>query len=722
MKENNFLDEKFDFYYDNDRENKIKSTVKLIAALFSVSILLSSFFSVLIVPMGGALNKSYDYWEKVPVLVSLEKQSPEISEVYDQEGNIIATFYSENREEVAYEDINKNTINALLAIEDSRFFEHKGLDIKGTTRAFIKNRGGGSTLTQQYAKNLILFQANNKKSQKKAVEKTYKRKILELKSARYIEEKMTKEEIIVGYLNIVNFSEGVYGIGAASKVFFSKKPKDLTIAESAFLVGILQRPEFYSPIKNIKNALKKKDIVLKRMLETNKITEKDFEQAKTEKIELKINKTKNGCTSSKHPFYCERVKEEILNDKTYGETKEERLAFLHNGGLKIKTNLSPKLHREMMETAKKTLGVSNPYGTGISLVEPGTGKILGFGVNREFGKGKGKTFVNYAHVKHQPGSTFKPFVLATAMENGTKISDIKTAKSKYCINKSCFRNAASYDSGNMNSEEALVMSSNTFFVEMAVEQGIKEIQKKAKEFGLDMSKAKGVEASTALGVHEQSPTIMAAAYATFSAHGKFCKPKYIEKIKKDNEEYNPLNKNCEQIISPATSDQISHALKGVFDSDDPRRTAKNISLPFPAAGKTGTTQNNAAMWFSGFSTKYSIAVWVGHPEGGFKNPVHNISINGKRQYRISGATVAGPIWEKAMIASHKGLEIKDFPIPSINSENISKEKSSTPFLKGQKIKEAVSILSGLGLKWRTEGDGAYVKEIIKDNEILVIKT
>ncbi|MFD0854589.1 transglycosylase domain-containing protein, partial [Actinomadura adrarensis] len=276
---------------------------------------------------------------------------PQRSRILAADGSVLATFYYENRVDVKMEQVAPIARKAVLAIEDARFYEHGALDSQGTMRALLSNLGsgevtqGGSGITQQYVKNLLLTQAESEEEQLRAREVTAARKVRELRYAAALERRFSKDEIFIRYLNIAYYGDGAYGIESAARHFFSKPASRLTLPEAALLAGVIRYPYAYDPVERPEAALERRNVVLDRMLELGWITQMQAGAAKARPLGLKIHNTPNGCTTSSAPFFCDYVQREILNDPVFGATRQEREKLLKRGGLTIRTTLDRQTQR-----------------------------------------------------------------------------------------------------------------------------------------------------------------------------------------------------------------------------------------------------------------------------------------------------------------------------------------------------------------------------------------
>lgn len=694
-----------------------KATMKALGQLLIISLIGGLIISIpLSIPALGFSKLGYhgeQYWESLPKDIAIDPL-PQRSRILDANGDLIAEFYSENRVPVTYEELPDVMKDAIISVEDERFYEHGAVDLKGTLRAVASTASGdtqgGSTLSQQFVKNTLLYRAKTDEERSAATEVTAERKIEEMSLAAELESEYSKDEILTGYLNIANFGDRSFGVGAASLHYFGVEVGDLKLEQAALLAGIVNSPEAYNPVKNPDQAEKRRNVVLARMLSNGKITQEEHDEAVESSIELNVTDTPNGCASSKYPFFCSMVRSTLTNDPAFGSTPEARERLLYLGGLTIHTTLDPKVQEAADKAAKDALGADNEYASSIAVVEPGTGQIKGIGTNKEWGDGKHQTQVNLATSEFQNGSTYKPITLAAALENGWGINQTLTAQSRFCApgaNEGCFTNMASYDAGTMNAVDAMAISSNTFFTQLSVEVGTDQVQDMGRRLGLPLpDDLHGTETSTTLGTYEVSTIDLANAYATFAAHGRYCNPTSISKVTDaSGEEIEIPEANCHQELSPDVADKVAMTLTEVVDGNNPHRTGRDLDVGRQVMAKSGTTDASSAVWFAGGTPQYQTAVWVGDPQGGYKNPVRNLRLYGEQTSAMYGSTAAGPLWEETVKGVHKGVPEEKF---SVSAGGQTKQASVIPDVRGMTPETAVGALEDAGYSV------AFSKENSKD--------
>ena len=564
------------------------------------------------------------------------------SQVFDSQGKLITTLHSDqNRLPIDINKVPKNLQNAFIAAEDNRFYDHIGVDPIGILRAVVTNltnRGiaqGGSTITQQLAKNAFLSQ-----------DQTLKRKIQEAILALELERKYSKKEILEMYMNQIYFGRGAYGIQTAAHTYFGKDVGDLTLAECAMIAGLPKSPNYYS--SSVNEATARKNVVVGQMEKYGYITPSQAEEAKKSSLDIKQKSTSN--TPDETAYFIDYVTQEIA--QKYGDDA------LYKDGLKIYTTLdTDKQHaavqamRHLPETHTDDQGLTQPQGAIIS-IDPKTGHILAMV------GGRGQDSFNRASMAvRQPGSAFKPFVYMTAMEHDMTPDTIMEDK-KVEYGGWSPHNADNSYQGRMPLWKALALSVNTVAVQLADKVGPSNVIANAKKLGIttlveDGSPNDDNLASAALGglTKGVTPLEMAAAYGAFANKGVYIKPIAIVKILDRNGnvlEDNSSDVQKTQVMSEKTAYEMTSMLEGVIA----RGTGTAASIGRPAAGKTGTTDDNHDAWFIGYTPDIVTAVWVGDDTGS------------QSLGEIYGGTVPAQIWHDYMASAVSGTSADDFDVPA----------------------------------------------------------
>jgi len=618
---------------------------------------------------------------------------PQRTYIVASNGERIATLYDENRIVVPLSKISLLLQQAAVATEDSRFYQHHGVDLKGSVRAAVANSSAGdvqqgsSTITMQYVRNMLITSARSKKELEQARERTLSRKLQEMRYAMAIEKKLNKQQILAGYLNIAYFGAGAYGAEAASKRYFGVSANQLTLPQAATLAGLVQQPVGYDPTKHPKISQIRRNVVLDRMVAMKYITPTQASTAKNVPIKKTLHPkvSANGCAVSKMPYYCDFVLNEIKNDRRYGATAAERAELLKRGGLIINTGMSFKAQTAAQDAADSHIPRKDASrkATAVASVQPSDGAVMALAQDRSWGtKGRGNTTYNYGvnaadggTIGMQAGSTFKIFTIAAALEKGVSPNhSIYSPQERYFSGGSwgCKGNyyapytvKNSTGSGTFNMWTGTAKSVNTFFVALEREAGLCRTVDVAERSGVTLANGQPLlrYPSFTLGSMEVSPLSVASAYATMANHGMYCKTHSITEITDLTKR--PLYTNqgdCKRAVSRGVADGTTAILSGVIDGSIGGRTGGNLSLGRDAAGKTGTTDSNAAVWFTGYTPQISTSVWVGDPRGGQKYPLRNLYINGEYVVKGHGSTIAGPIWEQTMRGALAGEPRQKFDL------------------------------------------------------------
>ncbi|MEU7895029.1 transglycosylase domain-containing protein [Nonomuraea sp. NPDC049152] len=635
----------------------------------------------------------------------------EVTIVQDSKGNEIARFYEEYREVVPLDEVAETMKTAVVSIEDDRFYEHGAIDLEGTARAFARNlqaggvSQGGSSITQQYVKQVLLNAADTDEEKNSALAASYARKLNELRHAIAVEEKYTKDEILEKYLNIAYFGAGAYGVEAAAKRFFGVKAKALTLPQAATLAGALQDPNATDPNlgrKQREQLLKRRNVVLSRMAELGEITSAEAAQAKATRLGYKGTKLPGGCESSKYPYFCLYIRHEILSNPDFGRTTKARLAFLNRGGLTIRTTIDPAMQAAADKGIRKWVRASDDPVASEALVQPGTGAIKAMAASRKYGRSKARTEMSYnlvadaAHggaVGFQAGSTFKVFTLLNALAKGMKLDDGFTAgagfrASGYAAFKNCKGENIGDPTHTVTNDEGSPgwktlrtgtwNSVNTFFMMLEQRAGLCDTVKTAKSLGIrrsDGGRLQEYETFT-LGINEMDPVTVANAYAAIGARGRYCAPMAITRITDRDGRTTSYQPKCRQALDPEVADAAAEVLSGVFTQGTMRAVG---GIGRDAAGKTGTTDDYAAAWFAGFTPDLAGAVSIGDPRGSQEHKLKGVTIGGRYYGAVLGGSLPGPIWKDTMLAALRNVPATPFtPIDSARFRGCEHNCRPTP--------------------------------------------
>jgi penicillin-binding protein 1A len=569
------------------------------------------------------------------------------SSVYDREGRLVGNLYFYNRMWTSFECIPKHVKNAVVAIEDSRFYQHNGIDLKGMARAFLYNvipggnMQGGSTITQQLAKISLLTS-----------ERTITRKVRDINLALQIEKVYTKDEILELYLNSIYLAHGNVGIEAAARYYFNKSAGQLSLAESALLAGLIQSPENYSPVKNLKKAKGRRDLVLQKMLEQKYITKAQYNSAVAGPVKI----VKRPATASTGAYFLDYIKEYLIKKEGFGE---EQLRF---GGYKIYTTLDLSCQKEAekaMANLPQTPSKTQPQGALVT-IDPKTGAILAMVGGRNYASSQ----YNRAVRSHrQPGSAIKPFVYATAIEQGYTAAAIFEDKPlAIALPDGSEWKPENYDHeyrGEMTLREALRDSVNSVAIQLLQEVGIQDVANQMELMGITSLVKQGKAhdlnlAPLSLGglTKGVTPLELAMAYAPFANEGNYAKPFPVVKI---TDHHDNLLKEFKPELRPALSPQTAYIITMLLKDVVDRGTGIRAKLPDrPAAGKTGTTSDYTNAWFVGYTPEMLTVVWMGNDRQDQPMIYKGMNI---------GSSTTAQLWGSYMKSVTQGLPVVDFSEP-----------------------------------------------------------
>jgi membrane peptidoglycan carboxypeptidase len=596
--------------------------------------------------------------------LSLSAQGlPQRSEILDRYGNFLAYVYGVDvpyyksttsagalqyfgwdRQPVTYSQIAPNMVNAAVAIEDSRYWQHGAIDLRGTIRAAIndfqhKPVQGGSTLAQQYVKNVLLLQAekaNNSQAVQAAAAATLSRKLNELRMAVASEHQQSKQDIVAGYLNDAYYGNFAYGIEAAAETYFGTSAAKLSVPQAATLAGIVENPSAYDPVRHPGVVLERRNTVLARMAQTNNgLTAAQAAAAEAKPLGLKFSIPESGCQSGSvgsAGFFCQYVEEVFLHDPAYGKTPMDRAKLLSTGGLKIYTTLNPQDQQaansavNYVEPASSSFYNSGHNADTEAVVQPGTGQIMAIAEDRPYGTKRGQTQIDYAvntayggSSGVQTGSSSKLFTLITALKQGTPFGFTMSVPGSTTVTgyTNCQGGpagvyqgmAGSYNVTNAEGPQSAstqslytgtTQSINVFYAELEQRVGLCNVVRTASDMGLTRADGTSLLSrdgsqdsadnlpSFTLGAVNVSPLSMAAAYATVAGRGTYCSPVAIGKITDSGgKSLSVPSANCHRVLSSAVADAVNYILQGVLTVG----TAGNLGglAGREAAGKTGTS-------------------------------------------------------------------------------------------------------------------------------------
>jgi len=645
------------------RRRRLRTGSKLLQRVRTLFLLLC--FVAILVSVGmaaGAVNTYRTLAANMPDLDNYRSaELAQTSLVHDANGRVVEQLYGvQNRFVVPLDEVDPTLRQAIISIEDHRFYEHRGLDFEAIGRAAIENieslsiQEGGSTLTQQLIKNTYIAQ------QQRQVP-SFERKYVEASLAWQYEKGHTKQEILEQYLNTVYFGANAYGAEAAAKTYFNKDASDLNLSESALLAGIINLPGVYDPFIDPESAKERRNVVLNKMLEYGYITKKEHDEAVSSKLNLSRGRVQY---QNDNEYFLDAVRREIAEE--YGDD------MLYEGGLEIYTTLDPDLQAMASEAVDSIVNpeAGDPSAALVS-IDPSTGAVRAMVGGSDFDQVK----FNLATQAHrQAGSSFKSFVYAQAVREGISPESMYISKR---LSIDMGKNAKPYEVDNydfihrgpITLEKALADSDNTVFVQLALDLGLQKVVEMAGKLGIDSE----IDAypSTAIGGLRigVTPLEMASAYSTFANGGTHMEPYLVQKVTEDQdgkevqlEEHRPIG---EEVLSQDEAVVVTEALRAVIT----RGTASyyhdlDAEIGRPAAGKTGTSNEFIDAWFIGFIPQLSTSVWVGYPN----ERRSMVNINGLEV--VNGENYPLDIWSLYMQSAAEKYPVQQFdtPSPDLNLE------------------------------------------------------
>ena len=667
-------------------------------------VLITGFLAPVVAFTSTTVGGSVGFYQSLPA--ELDVDSPSLSStVVSADGQLIATFFAENRVKVPLEEMSPFIREAIIAIEDSRFYEHAGVDAQGIMRALSSNltqgtRQGASTLTQQYVTNVLNESRLSDGRPEDVVlsgQKTVGDKLREIKLALELEKRFSKDQILEGYLNIVFFNRNAYGIEAASRYFFSTSAMDLTLPQAALLAGLVNGPSIYDPIADPQAALDRRNLVLGRMLEQGKITAVDHGVAVATPIELDITPSLQGCAGTSFAtYFCDYVSHLILNNEAFGSTLEERERLLYRGGLTITTTLDSRLQNLAQQQVDASAG-ANPdkWGAAMTTVQPGTGKILAMAQNTVFVPQEGKydTQLNFnVDAKDengydlngaggfQPGSTMKPFIYAEWLNEGKHpTATVDASRRVYPVGfpwrSSCGKVLGGYSTAqkaqNLGADDDLQNNDDGYYRPMPINYGLynsintatfataaqldfcgiqKMVDAVGLHSGLDNAPVNMHQIGNLLGSIGVAPMVLASAYATFANDGTYCKPIAITGISDfQGRQFEAQTPECREAVKPAVARGVNAVLQDVMKVGSGVWIEPKVHTKVPVAAKTGTSNNNGATWVAGYTTTLATASFFGDTTAGQQRAGQKVTINGKFYKSLDGYMIAGPQWANYMV-------------------------------------------------------------------------
>ncbi|MGR4011107.1 transglycosylase domain-containing protein [Leucobacter sp. 1207-22] len=737
---------------------KISGVFGAIAMSVVAGVLVAAAVTPVVAVSGFAASSAVSLFENLPEHID-PGTLPQPSTIYAKNPNVegglekVADFYSQDREVVEWDEISQYVKDAVVSEEDPRFYTHGGVDVLAASRAVLQNAAGSgfsgaSTVTMQYVRNVLIQEslahadeADREAAYEDAMEQTVERKLKEMRYAISIEKKNTKDQILLGYLNIALFGNRVYGIESAAHYYFNTTAKDLTLPQAASLAAIVNAPNALAidDPDNLEANKERRDLMLHSMYKHGRITEAQYEEAIATPVEPHITPRVAGCSAAEARgmgSFCNYVQRYIQNDPNFGATQQERDYNFNRGGWQIIATVNPELQAAATSAVRDNVpaiedGIS--IGATAVSVEVGTGKVLAMTQNRPFSEdpdvlaaNPGYTSINYntdydygGSGGFQVGSTFKPITLAEWIRTGHSVRDRVNVDARtvqessfsakcmpdgvYGYGSFGFQNDDNRYKGGQQVLTATQWSVNGGFISMQQEMDLCDTFDLAEKLGVHRAapmtnedldnygttKLTRVPSGVFAGVDEVAPVTMANAYAAFAGDGTVCDAVPIEKITdSDGKEMKFTGGNCREAISPEVAAGVAYALEATVNGGLASSAQSYIGVPH--LGKTGSTDDYVDTWLIASSSRVSTAVWVGNVEGkvslipyGYNNSRHAIM---PRIFEVADNIYGG----------------EAFPAPSESA--LRQTAVTVPDVKGKSVEEATRILEAQGFTVADGGD------------------
>jgi membrane peptidoglycan carboxypeptidase len=689
-----------------DKKRTASGVLSGLAGLVGLSavagVLITATVTPAIAVTGAAASSAITMFDELPSVLEIDELMQPTTLYYSDGTTELAKFYDQNRSPVGFDQVAPVMYDAILSSEDPRFYEHGGVDLIGTTRAVLSNAQGGantqggSSISQQYVKNILIQQcewsaAGDEERQECFVKATQssgtdgiERKLQEMRYAISLEQQYSKNDILLGYLNIANFGGITYGVDAAARYYFGVPASDLSLGQAAVLAGIVQNPNTYridlpggtskyedgTPANGADDGYaltkKRQTYVLSRLLDDGKITQEQHDAAVAEPITPKITPAAQGCAASPAPYFCQYVVSVIKNDPAFGEDPDERQVALRRGGLKITTTLDANLQNSAAGTMAEYAPAAvegMQFGAASTNIETTTGRILSITQNTRFDESaaaaadpSASSLVYAGDLKYggssgfNAGSTFKIFTLVNWLESGHSVNESLNGVNRVFkrMKNSCtgdWVNTSNEKIGNFNGQggfrgtvmQFTAQSLNSGFLAMAEKLDLCAIAKDVKKMGVTLATGQDITmqyANEVIGSDAVSPIAMAGAFATVANNGIHCQPQAIDRVAdadgNDLPEKVPA-RSCTQVLDPAVAATAAYALKGVMSGGGTGSQA-NPGDGTQVIGKTGTHEQSQT-WMIESSTAVTTAVWVGNSTGTAplsKNYAHGTQLSNLR--------------------------------------------------------------------------------------------
>ncbi len=632
-------------------------------------------------------------------------QPPERSVVLARDGSVLAILHGvENRKLVDLDDVPRRVLDAVLATEDARFFEHEGVNWRAIARAGFGNlragkvTSGGSTITQQLVKNAVL----------KDTSRTVTRKLREAVYAIELERRLSKEEILAAYLNLAYFGNGVYGIGTAAEYYFDRDVGDLTVAQAALLAGLIRAPEDNDPVDHPRAARGRRNIVLTQMAQEGWLDPAKAARLRSRGLGLRLARRPPDSDS----LFVTYVRELLKDEPALGPTRAARDRVVLRGGLTIKTTLDPRLQRIARDAITDVLVATNGPQAALTAVDPRSGEILAIGVGpKRFGNGPGQTQVTPAvrglgsPAGRQAGSAFKPFQVVAALEHGISPAYTFQAGASYTTRNPVCRdvekkpykvgNYADASQGTLDMAAATAKSSNTYFTRLLDLTGPAKLVEVAERMGITADFGTPF-CSYVLGTKDVYGLDMASAYGTLANEGVHCRPYAITEVVDRNGR--TLIRNGDECVRAVEAGIAARATKLLRGPIEAGTASTNGQIGRPAAGKTGTTNNYRDAWFVGYVPQLSTSTWVGDPRR-TRAIIDSRCTDGL----VTGGCLPTMIWAKFM---RRAVDTLDLPVAKFPAPP-RLPRATVPDTVGAQTVAARPLLEGTGFTVTVETTDDY---------------
>ncbi len=717
-------------------------------------------------PLVGAVAAGVDAGAHAVVALPAAVKVPSLTGrtyVYDRRGGLLATFFTQDRVYVPTARIAPVMRQAIVDIEDQRFYQHGAADPRGLLRALVSNSSGGSvqgasTLTQQYVKNILKNAAHTPAEVAAASAPTYTRKIEELRYAVGLEQRLTKAAILEGYLNIAPFGRNVYGVEAASEYYFGTTAAALTLAQAAMLAGEVQAPSLYDPTAggtHVVQAADRRDVVLAKMWALHHIPTAAYRAAVASPLGIHQTVPRQGCMAAAAAWYCQYVYDILLKDPRLsflGDSETARGDRVKAGGLSIATALDPGVqHLADAGMASATTPGDTPIAA-TAVVRPGTGDVLAVSQSKPFGFDPSRNETSYDWAiptgyggtpGFQPGSGMKPITMAVALRTGVMFDTrfVSNSNLRYvdypfrdCAGRPVstnpagrFGNEAGRDYGPIAMEQALWESVNSYFIQLESKVGVCAVYRLATAMGLTSARYSThgylpapltQNATLTIGGSNTSPLQMSEAYATFADHGVYCAPRVITRVVDEVSGRVLFDQapQCRRVLPRGVADAVAWVLHHNVEGDlDPASTARPARVTdaagkvIPTGGKTGTNNSFQAVWYNGFNAQFASSMAVAMPttvdRHGRDTTLKGQHLGGTTIVDATGGVTAGRVWLAVMgpiyraQATHPDLPARPAATFLGASQPAATQPGTVPDVTGATPAAAEAQITAAGLGW-----------------------